>query len=345
MGPNRKSQFKMKTKILIAFILAILILASSSPAGLLPSARSDFKVIITAVDDVGAPALGADIGFSWGRIGGPKPDTDSVRKIADRTGVVEFTGATKYDEYAYGANKKGYYPTRGIDGQFTNSVSGHWQPWPQTYTVILKPIKKPAPMFARQLTCDIPTTNAWVGFDLERGDWVAPHGKGTHADFEFFAEGTVEDFRLNYHGKLTMRLPRDANGIQAYDYQAADLNSVLKMPYEAPTNGYTPSWTWHNSRTTENKPFATSKFVDESYPNRGFIFRVRTVLDAQGKVVQANYGKIHGPFIFDPRGDTGRCYISFNYYFNPESNSRNLEFDPKHNLFMNLKPDERVYDP
>jgi hypothetical protein len=345
MGPNRKSQFAMKIKLVSATALALFILTQHSPAGLSSVTRSDFKATVTVVNEKNAPVPGADIGFSWGRIGGSKPDTDSVHKLADKNGASEFIGATTHDKYAYGADKKGYYSVLGIDGQFTNSVNGRWQPWSHSLTVVLKPIKKPMPMFARQLTGDIPVTNAWVGFDLEKGDWVAPHGKGIHADFEFFTEGSVEDFRLNYHGKLTLRLPGDGNGIQVYDYKAADISSVLKMPYEAPTNGYTPSWTWQNSRTTGKEPFATSKFVDESYPNRGFIFRVRTVLDSQGNIVQANYGKMHGPFIFDPRGETGRGYVSFNYYFNPEANSRNLEFDPKQNLFKNLKPDERVYDP
>ena len=30
---------------------------------------------------------------------------------------------------------------------------------------------------------------------------------------------------------------------------------------------------------------------------------------------------------------------------NPEPNSRNMEFDPKRNLFINLKPSEQVFMP
>jgi hypothetical protein len=37
--------------------------------------------------------------------------------------------------------------------------------------------------------------------------------------------------------------------------------------------------------------------------------------------------------------------MSFSYYFNPVPNDRNLEFDPKKNLFPKDKPGANVYDP
>ncbi len=56
--------------------------------------------------------------------------------------------------------------------------------------------------------------------------------------------------------------------------------------------------------------------------------------------MRAMYGKIQGDIIFDPRGSktTG---IVFKYYLNPDFTT-NLEFDPKRNLFENLKDRERV---
>jgi hypothetical protein len=43
-----------------------------------------------------------------------------------------------------------------------------------------------------------------------------------------------------------------------------------------------------------------------------------------------------------------RCYFNWsclNLVDNPEPNSRNMEFDPKQNLFKNLKPLEQVAAP
>jgi hypothetical protein len=43
-------------------------------------------------------------------------------------------------------------------------------------------------------------------------------------------------------------------------------------------------------------------------------------LDEQGNIKSAHYGKIYGDF------------LNFCYYFNPDSNSLNMEFDPGRNL-------------
>jgi hypothetical protein len=57
------------------------------------------------------------------------------------------------------------------------------------------------------------------------------------------------------------------------------------------------------------------------------------VVDATGKIISANYGKIYGDF------------MNFSYYLNPTPNDRNVEFDPKRNLFTKLKTEEQVMAP
>jgi hypothetical protein len=61
--------------------------------------------------------------------------------------------------------------------------------------------------------------------------------------------------------------------------------------------------------------------------NVRYIYRVRTKKDANGNIVKAMYGKISQEFEFGPNGT-----ILFHYYFNPDG-TRNLEEDPKNNLF------------
>jgi hypothetical protein len=197
-------------------------------------------------------------------------------------------------------------------------------------------------MYAKRVIGSLPTKDEWVGYDLELGDWVSPHGKGKHADFEFRGSGVLSN-RLNYDGTLELRLPGDGNGILTNQMDAIS-GSELKMAYEAPVDGYQNEWRWRNVRSTEDKVRAISNFIDESYPGRGFIFRVRSVLDSQGRVIRSWYGKIPGPFVFDPRGRDSRSFVNFVYYLNPDS-TRNLEFDPKQNLFRNLTTDEQVSAP
>jgi len=52
-------------------------------------------------------------------------------------------------------------------------------------------------------------------------------------------------------------------------------------------------------------------------------------LDKDGKIISANYAKVMGDFRLDARHGG----VGFTYYFNPTPNDRNLEFDPKQNLF------------
>jgi hypothetical protein len=102
----------------------------------------------------------------------------------------------------------------------------------------------------------------------------------------------------------------------------------LRSPHEAPTNEYQTEVVKIMSR----HPGQGSK-DDMNDPNRNYVFRVRTVLDKQGNIVSTHYGKIYGDF------------MQFSYYLNPSPNSRNIEFDPKHNLIGGLQPLEEVSQP
>lgn len=313
------------------WFIALLLGANISVSQSITETRTPFKVVLKAIDDNGNPVAGANLGFSWGLLGNPKPDTDYSNTLADGNGAASFSGETKFGRYAYGASKDGYYSTRGIKGQFTTNKKGQWEPWGLTINVLLRPIKRPVPMYAKALTGWLPARETWVGYDLQKGDWVSPWGKGTLADIEFRYVGSVED-NFNYDGQLELRLPGAGNGIQSWETDQTN-GSEFRMPYEAPQDGYTSYWVWRNARITDKKPGATSTFVDESYPQRGFLLRTRAVVDSNGRIVRASYGKIHGPFIFDSRSDNGCGYISFKYYLNPDE-TRNLEFAPKQNLFV-----------
>src|SRR5262245_39012181 len=83
MGANRKTGFSMKITYvvivgLIYFFSALTLLAGESTA--------EFRIAIVAIDDSGSPVPAADIGLAWGRIGGEKPETDNLRKVADGDG-------------------------------------------------------------------------------------------------------------------------------------------------------------------------------------------------------------------------------------------------------------------
>ncbi len=62
---------------------------------------------------------------------------------------------------------------------------GKWQPYGKTYETVLKPIKKPTPMYVAPTSnwISIPLTNTVFGFDFEKNDLVKPYGIGVTSDF------------------------------------------------------------------------------------------------------------------------------------------------------------------
>jgi hypothetical protein len=324
----------MKTLVAASVLVFVAI-----PCGAQYAERSSFEVAIKVVDIDQAPVIGADIGFAWGALRGGLPDSGSVRKIADNRGIAVLRGRTNFGRYAYGARKDGFYATSGIWGSFDSAVDGKWQPWMHQLLVELKPIMNPVTMYAKRVVTDIPAGREWIGFDLQIGDWVPPYGNGSERDLEFLSECAVREFRYDYDGVLTVRFPNRGDGIQLLVYDPGS-GSELKLPYQAPSDGYIGEFSWRSGRTPPSSRHGPSPIVDESNPQRAFIYRVRTVLDEEGKVISARYGKIPGPFIFDARGEHRAGFVNFTYYFNPDG-TRNLEFDPKRNLF----PGEPVLSP
>ena len=315
--------------VLVSVIWAMLLIATNELMAQTEE-RADFRILLHAVDETGQPVPAADIGFGWGIMDGPKPDSGHERRTADLHGIALFEGRTKFPRFVYGARCEGFYPSQGFESQHTRQDAGRWERWGLTIPVVLRAIRNPVPMYARVVQGSLPAKEIWVGYDLERGQWVTPYGQGQRSDFEFRYEGSVESNK-NYDGRLALRFPGPGNGILAHE-QDPSMRSEFRMPYEAPEEGYVNTWAWRNACITEKKPGAVSKYIDESFVGRNFIFRVRSVLDEHGKVIRASYGTIRGPFIFDPRGDNANGHVKFTYYFNPDQ-TRNLEFDPKRNLF------------
>ena len=226
----------------------------------------------------------------------------------------EFTGETNHDgkfckkvESWSGlyleAKKEGYYTARLYDQPDETDL---------TQEIILPRRINPRPLYVKFYNANpdrglqIPKIDEWYKYDLKAGDWLTPHGKGTEADL-----------------RMRISFPKDPNEMQL-ELSAVDTNggfvaparllkySELKMPHNAPANGYQKTLTL----TTGEDPMDTALFI-----------RSRVETDAKGKIVSANYGKIQGPVLINRRGT-----VAFTHYFNPNANDPNLEFDPSQNL-------------
>ena len=112
-------------------------------------------------------------------------------------------------EFSFTVKKEGYYKTREVKHlfhiPFISVSSGRWQPYGMTNTVVLKRKVNPVAMCVKSDREGIlpPVKNEFIGFDLEKGDWVKPHGKGMHADLNLkyeYEAGAVP--LLHYRGAV-----------------------------------------------------------------------------------------------------------------------------------------------
>ncbi len=309
------------------------------------------SVTVRVTDDTGRVVSNALVsaGFAtmikpgWGW-GGGRPNI--VKGFTDTNGLCSLTGKGNGGEVAVAVTKDGYYGSGGYIVIFTN-VTGfivkRWQPWNPVVDVVLKKIGNPIAMYAKRVNrVKIPVLGEAIGFDLMRGDWVAPYGKGEVVDIFFRLDSAPSrivstqygDIRL-FDDRLTVSFPNEGDGIQCVPVPPRGGGSVLRLPGTAPEDGYMTNLVKRVARERADKPPFWNIEEDANY-----FFRVRTNKDDKGNTVSALYGKIHGDF---SGFDSGK--LTFTYYLNPTPNDRNLEFDPKHNLFKKLSSLEEVRAP
>jgi hypothetical protein len=279
-----------------------------------------WKATVKIVDERRQPLPGAAVSILY--YVPPKLGEDpakSSRKVEGLTGADGGLVLSHRDNslrLEFEVKKDGYYRTHD---EFDFTMHTNRNP---AGTLVLKKMIHPVPMYAnrvdftrgKKMPFDQP-----IGFDLMAGDWVAPHGKGTNAlMFVTWIRRADQDDQRGYEEKLTISFPNAGDGIREFDSLGppGSPGSELRSPQEAPQDGYLPQLvklhSWHPARPGTNT-------YDSIHKN--YFLRVQTVLNEQGKVKNALYGKIYGDFD-----------EAFWTLLNPEPNSRSLEFDPKHNL-------------
>jgi hypothetical protein len=188
-------------------------------------------------------------------------------------------------------------------------------------------------------------SKTWLGFDFAMGDLVAPWGAGLVSDVQIWNDGEQvgwtesaetlallrkepEAARMDearfaamygaFRGTTKLRFTNPGDGVQRtpefWPY------AQLKMPAEAPASDYA---------ALLEMDYHTLPPADEAADHTGYFLRLRTRQDTAGKIISAQYAKIHG------RIASGYGWITFRYYYNPTPNDRRLVFDLEHNL---LKP-------
>lgn len=317
----------MKTKLLavLSFVLIGVAVAQQVGQRILPLA----KMTVHVVDERGEPVPDATV---------------TIRFLEDRTSVGKYWSIGKTDRQGnYTAegrhrdlnldaavDKEGYYHggTDGVD--FKDLILGKLQPWNPVAEVVLRPMVKPVPLYARRVRTEIPVLDQPCGYDLEKGDWVAPYGNGTTRDFIFTARREFKS-RKDYEVQVEMTFANPEDGIMKAKLPKIGKQSVFRWEREAPEDGYEQSIKLKNA--VHDGTHIKSYEEDDA-----LFFRLRTGKSGS-RLDKACYAKIsNGLRLSGMYSKT--CFISFFYYFNPASLDRNLEWDMKKNLFSGLSADE-----
>ncbi|MEN8136764.1 MAG: hypothetical protein ABFS18_14715 [Thermodesulfobacteriota bacterium] len=306
----------------VIFFLVVLLTGMASSAYGSPTAKLTVKV----VDEQGVPIQGAKTYISFA-----KPNysgigvADILKKgMSDKEGLFSSKSSTM-NYIGVSAKKEGYYHS-DVSYEFTSrsKLLRRWEPWNPTVEVVLKKKRNPVPMYMKGTGwIQVPATGTSVGYDLEKGDWVTPYGKGITKDFVFIFSSDIKAYR-EYDLKMTLGFSNELDGIKKYLFNKED-QSYFKWPFKAPANGYDGELV----KTIHKIPGKTETNINREAK---YIFRVRTITDKEGNIISANYGKVASEFELSPEGS--ECMIRFSYYFDPEG-TRNLEEDPEKNLFKN----------
>ena len=180
-----------------------------------------------------------------------------------------------------------------------------------------------------------------VAYDLMKGDWLPPLGKGEHADIELVhrrmerGEGCLykgSKVKKIWRDEVEMRFTGEGNGLVGY---VSDPSETLRIR-TAPESGYRPT---HLIWAEKDRNLRYHSSEDH---NLSFAFRIRTRRNERGEIVEAFYGKIYrNPKLL---GGGGYPLNGFEmvYYLNPTSLDRNLEWDRKNNGFKGECPPYRL---
>lgn len=275
-------------------------------------------------DDRGEPVPDASVCAAFDRL--PRPQ--SVYGKTDTNGTCIVKGKTNGLKVVFLVGKDGYYGSRmEISyvpmGKEHDVKDGKWQPYGAVENIELRKIRNPAHLSAAFIREFNKTTaiNAWIGFDMEKHDFVQPHGKGEIADFEVFFDWDGRCF-ADYRG-MAKKL-RFSGEFSGYYPCAANAISEFKGPYSA-----LPDAVYRQDADFFERVVIDPDACERRYERKTFdeskcwVVRSRCKVDAEGNLVSAHYSVINNIEFGYDKGGVVSLFVMGAY--NPIPNDTNLE--------------------
>ncbi len=296
----------------IAFVLAMAN-AAFAYSPIIDGALADVKIKV--IDDMGEAVPDATISVTFYTT---PEKVDVKRGKTDAEGCFSAKGKCIGEAHVW-IRKDGYYETK-IDPAFRVLPDKDaerlrkWSDGTVETTATLKKKRNPVAtsFHAVDYLYPIPATNEIVRLDLETFKWCPPYGDGKHDDLHMLYEVWQNQSNwLSFHKKLTITAP---NCVDGFYRRKIDATSGFRYEYSAATNEVYDKTIVYNVDRRGGKPDVVELPRDDEF----FTFRVRTVTNEVGEVVQANYGRIgeRSGHMFGLRMKT---------WFNTKPNDTNLE--------------------
>ena len=277
------------------------------------------RIQIQVCDDSGENVPNADIRVFMGM--NFRPKGYYLEGKTDTNGVFVAEGKTCGDEISIDVIKDGYYSSSkklsfAKMGFERNVENDKWQPFGEVQNIVLRKKINPINLISFSKLIDVVQTNRWVGFDMKKGDFVAPMGCGKNADFEVKVEWDGHPAWESRYCCAEIRFPNPFTG----GYYARNV-SESKFPTVYKANPVNPYKETHIQIIDRNGNPHTTRLAFTN--DASFVVRVRSVLDEVGNIKMANYGNITRINIGPSR--RGVALLRLEYVFNPTLNDTNLE--------------------
>jgi len=285
---------------------------------------AEAMICLKVCDDTGAPVSNASVRTYFDML----PVPHSVYGTTDTNGVCVVKGKTNGNKIEFLVGKEGYYGSNKEIilikmGEEHDVKDGKWQPYGAMETIELRKIRNPihlAVAHTREFN-NTKVINAWVGFDLEKRDFVLPNGKGENVDFEVCFDWDGKWFP-NYTG-MGKRI-RFADKFSGYYQCVGNADSEFKGPYSAlPDAEYRQDADFYERVIIDPNAYGR-RYERKSFDkNICWVVRSRCKVDAEGNLVSAHYSVINNIAFGCDKG--GVACICVTGAFNPTPNDTNLE--------------------
>ena len=279
------------------------------------------EVVLSVTDDSGNMVTNADVSIWFKNF--TTPEGIEVKGKSDADGHFAAAHRTPSSGVFVYVEKDGFYPSSMSASirdfpdkkeEFERAFArDRWSEKPARLNITIKRIIEPKRLaFHTVNPKKFPVTGKPFGLDLETLEWCPPYGNGRHEDATLVYEAWQDpDRRLRFTRKLTVTMPNAADG-----FYIVKLDTTSAFPYgcRADTNAvYRKEGMLFFDRSEE-------RIIDQRLPagDEYFIFRTRTVTNAEGRIVSAHYGRIGEK----PQFVTG---LKAAVWFNPDENDTNLE--------------------